>query len=104
MQAATALAARRSFPSGSAAHQSSMLGQDTGSPCMHGNTCGVQDSTAELRNVPSAHLATGQANEVPIYHPGTLYRCLSITVVHLTRNNVKIKHVYSQLLPVITYY
>ena len=39
---------------------------------MHGTNFGVHDSTAELRNVPRAHLATEQSQEVPIYHPGTL--------------------------------
>ena len=49
-----------------------MLGQDTGSPWTHGTNCGVHDSTAELRNVPHAHNATEQVQDVPIYHPGTL--------------------------------
>ena len=48
------------------------LGQHTGSPYMRGTKCGVQDSAAELRNVPRAHLATGQAQAVPIYRPGRL--------------------------------
>ena len=50
----------------------STLGQDTGSSWMHGTNCGVYNSTAELRDVPSAHLATGQAQKVPIYHHGML--------------------------------
>ena len=47
------------------------MGQDTGSSCMHGTKCGVQDSAAELKNVPQAHLATRQEHKVLIYHPGT---------------------------------
>ena len=53
--------------------------QDTGSPYMHGTKCGVQDSAAVLRNMPRAHLATREAQKVPIYRP--------------TRNNVKINMV-----------
>ena len=47
------------------------LGQHTGSPYLRGTRCGTQNSAAELRNVPRAHLATGQAQAVPIYRPGT---------------------------------
>ena len=43
-----------------------------GSPYMCGSKCGVQDRAAELRNVPRANLATGLAQEVPIYSPGKL--------------------------------
>ena len=50
------------------------LGQHTGSPYLRGTTCGTQNSAAELRNVPRAHLATGQAQAVPIYPPGTQRR------------------------------
>ena len=50
----------------------STLGQDIGSPWVHGTKCGVHDSTAELRNVPRAHLTTEQAQKVPICHPGML--------------------------------
>ena len=39
---------------------------------MCGSKCGVQDRAAELRNVPRANLATGLAQEVPIYRPGKL--------------------------------
>ena len=49
----------------------STMGQDTGSSCMHGTKCGVQDSAAELKNVPQAHLVTRQEHKVLIYHPGT---------------------------------
>ena len=38
---------------------------------MHGTEYGVQDSAAELLNVPRTHLTTRQAQEVPIYRPGT---------------------------------
>ena len=46
------------------------LGQHIGSPYLRGTKCGVQQSATELRNVPRAHLATGQAQAVPIYRPG----------------------------------
>ena len=46
------------------------LGQHAGPPCLRGSRCGVQNSVAELWNVPRAHLATGQAQDVPIYRPG----------------------------------
>ena len=47
------------------------LGQHQGSPYMRGTTCGLLASAAELRNVPRANLATGQAMAVPIYRQGT---------------------------------
>ena len=59
------------------------LGQHTGSPYLRGTRCGVQNSAAELRNVPRAHLATGQAQAVPIYRPCTQWRSIM-------GNNVKI--------------
>ena len=40
-------------------------------PYLRGTRYGTQNSAAELRNVPRAHLATGQAQAVPIYRPGT---------------------------------
>ena len=43
------------------------LGQHAGSPCLRGTRCGVQNSVAELWNVPRAHLATSQAQAMPIY-------------------------------------
>ena len=46
------------------------LGQHAGSPYLCGTRCGVQNSVAELWNVPRAHLVTGQAQAVPIYRPG----------------------------------
>jgi hypothetical protein len=46
------------------------LGQHQGSPYMRGTPCGLEASAAELRNVPRANLATGQALSVPIYHQG----------------------------------
>ena len=48
-----------------------MLGQHTGPAYMRGTKCGVQDSAAELRKVPSTHLATGRAQQMPFYSPGT---------------------------------
>ena len=48
------------------------LGQHTESPYMRGTRCGVLSSAAELRNVPRAHMATGQAQSVPMYRPGAL--------------------------------
>ena len=47
-------------------------GQRKGCPYMSGTKCGVQDNAAELRNLPSSHLATGRAQAVPIYSPGML--------------------------------
>ena len=51
------------------------LSQHAGSPYLCrklcGTRCGVWNSVAELQNVPHAHLATGQAQAVPIYRPGT---------------------------------
>ena len=38
-----------------------------GSPYMRGTRCGIAHSAAKLRNVPRAHLATGEVHEVPIY-------------------------------------
>ena len=56
---------------------------------MHGTKCGVQDSAAELKNVPQAHLATRQEQKV------------LIGVLLVTRHNVKIRHGYYLLLPII---
>ena len=42
-----------------------------GVPLLARNQMRAQNSAAELRNVPRAHLATGQAQAVPIYPPGT---------------------------------
>ena len=47
----------------------SSLGQHAGSPYWRGTRCGVQNSVAKPRNVPCAHLATCQAQAVPIYRP-----------------------------------
>ena len=49
------------------------LGQHAGSPYMRGTRCGIAHSAAELRNVPRAHLAAGEAQAVPIY-PSLLCR------------------------------
>ena len=46
------------------------LGQREGPPYLCGTRCGVQNSVAELWNVPHAHLTTSQAQAVPIYRPG----------------------------------
>ena len=46
------------------------LGQHAGSPNMRGTLCWIAHSTAELCNVPSAHLASGEAHVVPIYPSG----------------------------------
>ena len=43
------------------------LGQHAGSPYLRGTRCGVQNSVAELWNVPHAHLTTSQAQALPIY-------------------------------------
>ena len=42
-----------------------------GPPYLRGARCGTQNSAARLHNVPRAHLATCQAQAVPIYSPGT---------------------------------
>ena len=47
-------------------------GQHAGSPYMRGTRCGIAHSAAELRNVPRTHLATREANAVPIYPSGML--------------------------------
>ena len=52
------------------------MGQHTGSPYLRGTRYAVQNSATELRNAPRAHLATGQAQSVPIFHAGTLARCI----------------------------
>ena len=43
------------------------LGRHAGSPYLRGTRCGVQNSVAELWNVPRDHLSTSQAHAVPIY-------------------------------------
>ena len=46
---------------------------------MHGTKCWVQDSAAELRNVPQAHLAARQAQKVPILAlPASLMDVLTV--------------------------
>ena len=71
-QAITALAAHKSFPPASAGRRSFPRWVRTlGTPIYVQTKCGVQDSAEELRNVPRAHLATRQAQEVPVYCPGT---------------------------------
>ena len=68
------------------------LGQHAGSPYLCGTRCGVQNSVAELLNVPRAHLARGQA-QVPINLPRYAGRSI-------IGNNGEI----SQLLPISTNY
>ena len=52
------------------------LVQHAGSPYMRGTRCGIAHSAAELRNVPRAHLAAGEAQAVPIYPSGNPQDCL----------------------------
>jgi hypothetical protein len=63
------------------------LGQHAGSPYLRGTLCGVSNSATELRNVPRAHLATGQAQAVPVYRSGTKGRSI-------IGNNEKNPHYY----------
>jgi hypothetical protein len=53
-----------------------VLGQYAGPPYLRGTRCGVSNSATELRNVPRAHLATGQAQVVPMYRSGTKGRSI----------------------------
>ena len=46
------------------------LGQHPGSPYMRGSLCWIVHSAAELRNVPYAHLAIGEAHAMPIHPSG----------------------------------
>jgi hypothetical protein len=48
----------------------------SGPPYLCCTQCGVSNSATELRNVPSAHLATGQTQAVPIYRSGTQGRSI----------------------------
>ena len=73
-----------------------VLGQLTRSPYIYGTKCGVQDSAAELRNEPLAHLATGRAQVVPIYSPGMRNTPLSENRTWLLR-----VHGYYILSPII---
>ena len=59
---------------------------------LRGTRCRVQYSAAELQNVPRAHLATVQAQAVPIYRPGTQGRSI-------IGNNVKLVNYY--LFPIV---
>ena len=61
--------------------------------CVHGTNSEVQNNTAQLRNVPFAHLATGQAQGVPICHPGT-FNCEHAM---MSKSNMVI-HIYCILL------
>ena len=47
------------------------LGQHAESLFLRGTRCGVHNSVSELQDVPCAHLATGQAQAVLIFRPGT---------------------------------
>ena len=47
------------------------VGQHAGPAYLRGTRSGVQNSVVEFWNVPRAHLATGQAQAVPVYRPGT---------------------------------
>ena len=50
----------------------------TASACGVGARCGVQNSVAELWNVPRAHLATGQAQATPPLPAGNLPKAYQI--------------------------
>ena len=71
MQATTAFVAHRSFPPGSAARRSFQRWVRTLDPPIWMEPNVGSRNAAELRNVPRAHLATRQAQKVPIYRPGT---------------------------------
>ena len=88
------LAARRSFPPGSAALQSFPHLVRTLGPagCME-PTLGSTTAQQSSGTCPA-----------PILPQNSRKRCPSITLVRLTCNNVKIEHGYSPLSPVITYY
>ena len=51
-------------------------GQHAGPAYMGGTRCWIARSAAKLRNVPRAHLATGEVHEVPIYPSGMRPNCL----------------------------
>ena len=81
------------------------LGQHTGSPgpspYLCGTRCGVQNSAAELRNVPRAYLATGQAQAVPIYRPSTQGRSIMGNNVKIGLLLLFILTCYCLLLPIM---
>ena len=66
-----------------------------GPPTLRGTRCGVQNSAAELSNMP-----TGQAQAVPIHRPGTQGRSIMINNVQ-TGPLLHILICYCLLLPTI---